>query len=506
MSAAACIATAALAIWVWRENKKQRLVWFYLTSGWMIQKERIRELNGRPVRDGRYVLYWMQAAQRADYNHALEYAIQTANERCKPLLAVFVLTDYPEANLRHYQFMLEGLAGTQKDLAKRGVVLAIQKGRPEEVVPGLAREADVVITDDGYLRIQRQWRRDVAEAVDCAMTEVVTNVIVPVRTASEKENFSAGTLRPRICRQLREFLVPLRKQKLKCPHVCHSGECQNPVEIAGFRVKPGMTRESIESLSLGDVNAILSKMKIDMSVLPSKVFKGGAAEARRRLKKFIAEKLGRYGGNRADPTKDIQSHLSPYLHFGQISPLEIALAVKKTRDPGKATFLEELIVRRELAFNYVWYNPRYDAYDALPRWALNTLNVHAKDKREYIYTLEQLEEARTHDPAWNAAQMEMVAGGKMHNYMRMYWGKKILEWTKSPKQAFEWTLYLNNKYELDGRDPNGFAGVAWCFGKHDRPWGERKIFGKVRYMNFAGLKRKFNVEGYVEKVKKMTII
>jgi deoxyribodipyrimidine photo-lyase len=453
----------------------------------MIQKERIRELNGRPMRDGRYVLYWMQAAQRADFNHALEYAIQTANERHKPLLAVFVLTDYPEANLRHYQFMLEGLAGTQKDLARRGVLLAIQKGRPGEIVPRLAREADVVIADDGYLRIQRQWRRDVAEAIDCAMMEVVTNVIVPVKIASEKENFSAGTLRPRIWRQLKKFLVPMKQTKLKILFVCHSREGGNPVD----------------SISLADVAAVLKGLKIDRSVRPSKVYHGGPSEAKRRLTRFIAEKLNRYGGSRADPTLDIQSHLSPYLHFGQISPLEIALAIKKTRSPGKEAFLEELIVRRELAFNYVWYNPRYDQYDALPNWALNTLRVHAKDKREYVYTLEQLEEARTHDPAWNAAQMEMVKSGKMHNYMRMYWGKKILEWTKSPKQAFEWALYLNNKYELDGRDPNSFAGVAWCFGKHDRPWGERKIFGKVRYMNFAGLKRKFNVQIYIDQIKEL---
>ncbi|MBM4103500.1 MAG: deoxyribodipyrimidine photolyase [Planctomycetes bacterium] len=444
----------------------------------MIQKERIQELNDRPVRDGAYVLYWMQAAQRADFNHALEYAIQTANERHKSLLAVFVLTDYPEANLRHYQFMLEGLAQTQKDLARRGILLAIQKGWPGEIVPRLAREADVVVADDGYLRIQRQWRRDIAEAIDCAMTEVATNVVVPVKIASDKENFSAGTLRPRICRQLKKFLVPMGRGKLECRF-----------------------SSDFESVCLDNIEAALSKMKIDNSVLPSKVFKGGAAEAKRRLKLFIADKLNLYGGSRADPTLDIQSHLSPYLHFGQISPLEIVLAIKKTRSPGKEAFLEELIVRRELAFNYVWYNLRYDQYDALPNWALNTLRVHAKDKREYVYTLEQLEEARTHDPAWNAAQMEMVKSGKMHNYMRMYWGKKILEWTESPKQAFEWALYLNNKYELDGRDPNSFAGVAWCFGKHDRPWGERQIFGKVRYMNFAGLKRKFDIEAYIEKVK-----
>jgi deoxyribodipyrimidine photo-lyase len=455
----------------------------------MIQKERIGFFNRNAARNGRYILYWMQAAQRAQWNHALEFAIQTANDRGKPLLAVFVLTDYPEANLRHYQFMLEGLAHTQKDLAKRGVLLAIQKGQPKEVIPRLARQADVVITDEGYLRIQRQWRRDVAEAVDCTMVGVVTNVIVPVPFASDKENFSAGTLRPRMHKRLSEFLVPLKQTKLKVPSFCHSE----------------LDPES-SNVDLVDIPAVLKGLNIDRSVPPSKIYKGGPDEAKKRLKNFIAEKLDQYGSKRCDPTLDIQSHLSPYLHFGQISPLEVAMEVSKTRSPGKEAFLEELIVRRELAFNYVWYNPKYDQYNALPNWALNTLRVHAKDKREYLYSLEQLEKAKTHDPAWNAAQMEMVITGKMHNYMRMYWGKKILEWTRSPKQAFQWALYLNNKYQLDGRNPNSFAGVAWCFGKHDRPWGEREIFGKVRYMNFAGLKRKFNVEGYVEQVKELSII
>jgi deoxyribodipyrimidine photo-lyase len=446
----------------------------------MTQKERFNFLNQKAPRNGRYILYWMQAAQRADYNHALEFAIQTANEHFKPLLVVFVLTDFPEANLRHYQFMLEGLARTQKDLAKLGILLVVQKGRPEKIVPHLARQADMVITDDGYLRIQRQWRQGVAEAIDCTMMEVITNVIVPAQAASDKENFSAGTLRPRIHKRLNEFLVPLKQTKLNS--------------------RPHGNDMSVDSVLLEDINAVLKGMKIDRSVPPSKLYKGGPDEAKKRLKNFIAEKLDQYGGKRSDPMLDIQSHLSPYLHFGQISPLEVALEVGKTKSPGKEAFLEELIVRRELAFNYVWYNRDYDKYQALPNWAMNTLRVHAKDKREYIYTLKQLEQACTHDPAWNAAQMEMVTTGKMHNYMRMYWGKKILEWTKSPKQAFEWALYLNNKYELDGRDPNGFAGVAWCFGKHDRPWVERKIFGKVRYMNFAGLKRKFNVQVYIERI------
>ncbi len=449
----------------------------------MIQPQRIRQLNRKPVRDGRYVLYWMQAAQRADWNHALDYAIQTANQRRKPLLAVFVLTAYPQANLRHYQFMLEGLVQTQALLDKRGITLNVIAGNPEGVIARLAKNADTVITDDGYLRIQRQWRNSIAAAIDCPLVEIVTNVVVPVETASDKENFSAGTLRPRIHRQLAEFLVPMKKENL------NSRLCGNDILE--------------DSICLDDIDAVLKKMNIDRSVPPSRSFRGGTAEAQKRLKAFIAGKLDLYSQNRGDPALDIQSHLSPYLHFGQISPLQIALEAAQTDSPGKEAFLEELIIRRELAFNFVWYNPRYDQYEGLPHWALRTLNFHAKDKRPYRYTLEQMETAQTHDPAWNAAQMEMVITGKMHNYMRMYWGKKILEWTKSPKDAFEQMLHLNNKYELDGRDPNSFAGVAWCLGKHDRAWAERPVFGKIRYMNAAGLKRKFDIQAYIDNVNRM---
>jgi deoxyribodipyrimidine photo-lyase len=195
--------------------------------------------------------------------------------------------------------------------------------------------------------------------------------------------------------------------------------------------------------------------------------------------------------------------MSPWLHFGQISPLVIALKVMKTQSPGKEAYLEELIIRRELAMNYTYYNPFYDSFEGLNDWAKKTLKEHEKDKRPYRYSIDELEQAQTHDPYWNAAQEEMRITGKMHGYMRMYWGKKILEWMKSPEEAFSTALYLNNKYELDGRDPNGFAGIAWCFGKHDRPWFERPIFGKIRYMNANGLKRKFNAEAYVDKIKKL---
>ena len=447
----------------------------------MIQPERIAPLNNHPARDRDVVLYWMQAAQRAQDNHALEHAIEIANQRGKPLLVVFSLTDdYPEANLRHYTFMLEGLRQVENDMAKRQIPFMALLGFPDANTIQLARRADVVIVDEGYLTIQRQWRKKVAEAIDCPLFEVTTNLIVPIEQASDKENFSAGTLRPRICRQLDKYLIPLKPVKLK---------------------KTGFDLKLAGRIDLADTK-LLSRLKLDTSVAASAFYTGGSEQARQKLRHFIQNKLDRYTVDRNNPMLDCQSNLSPYLHFGHISPLTIALAILATDSGGKDAFLEELIVRRELSFNFVYYNTGYDTFErALPPWALRTLNYHAKDKRDYLYTLGQLETAQTHDPAWNAAQLEMTLTGKMHNYMRMYWGKKILEWTKTPRLGFDWALHLNNKYELDGRDPNSYAGVAWCFGKHDRAWGQRLVFGKIRYMNAAGLKRKFDLDAYVQKIE-----
>lgn len=257
------------------------------------------------------------------------------------------------------------------------------------------------------------------------------------------------------------------------------------------------------SFDLTDLEKAISKLKIDRGVKKVSTFRGGTSAAKEYLQVFLKKKLDYFAQRRNDPTEDSLSHLSPYLHFGQISPLYVALKVLETNSPGKETFLEELIIRRELSMNFVFYNHQYDSFGGLPEWAKKALKEHQKDKKPYLYSLEELEAARTHDPYWNAAQKEMALTGKMHGYMRMYWGKKIIEWSKDPEDAFRHALYLNNKYELDGRDPNSFAGVAWCFGKHDRPWAERPIFGKVRFMNDKGLERKFEIEKYVEKIKKL---
>jgi deoxyribodipyrimidine photo-lyase len=258
-----------------------------------------------------------------------------------------------------------------------------------------------------------------------------------------------------------------------------------------------------DSIDLNNINKVTSTLNIDRSVKKVESFHGGTAKAKKHLENFIKIKLDHFQELRNDPSLDYLSNMSPYLHFGQISPVYIALRVLKTKSPGKEAFLEELLVRRELSMNFVFYNDNYDSFDGLPLWARKSLREHNRDKRKYLYTLKELENAKTHDSYWNAAQEEMKITGKMHGYMRMYWGKKILEWAKTPEKAFKIALYLNNKYELDGRDPNGFTGVAWCFGKHDRPWRERNIFGKIRYMNASGLKRKFDADQYVRKIEKL---
>jgi len=443
----------------------------------MIQKERIKVLNRKGIQEGKYILYWMQASQRVEYNHALEFAILKANELRKPLIAFFGITDqFPEANERHYTFMLEGLREVKRSLEKRGIQMVILHKSPEIGVLQLAKKASLVVVDRGYLRIQRTWRDDASKKMDCPLIQVETDVVVPVEETSPKEEYAAATIRSKIKRKLDAFLVPLKEHE--------------PI-IDSLSL-------DFDSFDIEDVEKAISKLRIDRSVKRVDSFNGGTKEAKSHLEIFLESKLDRFPELRNDPTFDYLSHMSPYLHFGQISPLYIALKVSKTRSLGVEAFLEELIIRRELSMNFVFYNKKYDSLESIPDWAKKTLRTHQKDRRPYLYSPKELENAGTHDPYWNAAQKEMVIRGKMHGYMRMYWGKKILEWSKTPEEAFKIALYLNNKYELDGRDPNGFTGVAWCFGKHDRPWGERSVFGNVRYMNDKGLKRKFDTDKYVK--------
>lgn len=449
----------------------------------MIPQGRIRKMNTKSMTDGDYVLYWMQASQRVSCNHALAYAMDEANRLHLPLLVYFGLTDeYPEAYERHYRFMVEGLLEVKMDLHDMDIQFIALKDTPAKGAVKLSEKAALLITDRGYLSIQRKWRSEAAEAVACPMFQVESDVLVPADETSMKEEYSAATIRRKIERLIPDYALPLERRKME-----HSS-------LAILPAFPSIPFEKAES--------VMEELSVNREVPSvSHLFQGGYREARRRLDEFIENRLDFYAEKRNEPSENLGSDLSPYLHFGQISPLEIYLSLKDHHSENKRVFLDELIVRRELAVNFVLHNPHYDSFAAITSFARETLLEHQADERPYLYTLNELEEGKTHDPYWNAAQLEMVHTGKMQGYMRMYWGKKIIEWTESPEIAYEAALHLNNKYNLDGRDPNGFAGVAWCFGKHDRGWKERPIFGKVRYMNANGLERKFDMKTYVEKVQ-----
>jgi deoxyribodipyrimidine photo-lyase len=444
----------------------------------MIEESRIQALNKKLPVKGDYILYWMQASQRAEHNQALEFAISQANERHLPVMVYFGLTDsFPEANERHYCFMLEGLKDVQTALNNLGIGMIIQRCSPEAGVLKIAKRAVLAVCDRGYLKVQKKWREDAARSMECPLIQVESDAVVPVETVTGKEEYSAATFRPKLVRLLPQYLTtPVRQVPLI-----------------------DSTRLDFESYDISDISGVIKGLGIDRTVKPSPVYHGGTTEAVRLLTQFIRNKLAKYSALKNNPCEDALSNLSPYLHFGQISSSCIASEVAKAGESDAGDFLEELVVRRELSLNFVHYNPDYDSYAGLPNWAKKTLSEHLNDARQYLYTREELEQARTHDPYWNAAQREMLITGKMHGYMRMYWGKKILEWTAGPRMAFETALYLNNKYELDGRDPNGFTGVAWCFGKHDRPWPGRPVFGNIRYMSSEGLKRKFDADSYARK-------
>ncbi len=448
----------------------------------IIDESRIQSLNDAEPRKGSYVLYWMQQSQRAEFNHALEYAVQQANELGLRLVVGFGLTDdYPDANERHYRFMLEGLQETATALRRRKIPFIVRKGDPNEVALELAEDAALVVCDRGYLSHQRRWRQHVAEEADCPVIQVEADVVVPIELTSQKAEYAARTIRPKVHEHLYDHLVELRTTALKKDSL----------------------RLRFEGVDLSDLDAVIGQLDIDRSVpAVTPFFKGGTAQAKKRLSRFLAKRFARYDENRKRPETDDVSHSAMYLHFGQISPIYVALQVLESAATRavKDSFIEELVVRRELAINFVQFTTNYDRYACLPAWARRTLSKHEEDEREHRYTRRELETARTHDPYWNAAMREMRYTGYMHNYMRMYWGKKILEWTGSPSHAYRVALDLNNKYFLDGRDPNSYANVAWVFGLHDRPWGEREIFGTVRYMSASGLERKADIERYVEKV------
>lgn len=423
----------------------------------------------------------MEASQRSFFNPALETAIFLANQLKKPLLVYFGLTDkYRYSNIRYYSFMIEGILKVRDRLKERGIKLVILRRDPPEGAVELSRNTSLIVTDRGYLRHQRQWRKKIVEGVSIPVIEVEGDIVVPVETASDRLEPYARTIRPKILNRLSYFLEDIPQ------------------------LEPVMSSLSLEIKDAWEevtAEAYLNSLNIDKTVPITEYYQSGEEVALEKLEIFIKERLPVYAERRSDPGVRATSELSPYIRFGQISPVYIVRKVLlhyPSEDPNVKSFINELVIWRELARNYAWYNTLYNEYEGLPHWARETLERHLSDRRPVIYELSQLESAETDDPYWNSAQRELLKKGTIHNYIRMYWCKKLLEWTPHPKTAFDYACYLNDKYALDGRDPNGYAGISWCFGAFDRPFPEREIYGRIRKMTPASLLSKPNFKLYLK--------
>lgn len=438
--------------------------------------------SGTPDSNGTCVVYWMQRAQRVTDNPALTVAIEAGNLLRKPVLFFFQLVPYSHhANLRHYQFLVDGLQDIASQLDKRNVGLVVRR-YPDHGFLRFCAEVRpcLVIGDENPMKEAELTKAKVAAKFALPFWTVDADVIVPSKLLS-KEHYAARTIRPKIHALLPQFLQPVKNPSARIPW---RPAAQDSTAMPGL--------------------SLLDQLPIDRSVAPSGYYHGGPHAAALALKRFIDERLDGYATQRNKPNLDGTSQLSPYLHFGHIGPHTVALAVQQSTAPAadRKAFLEELIVRRELAINFVRFNRNYENFDACEPWADLTHHKHSQDPRLYLYTDTQLENAETHDPLWNAAQKQMVLTGWMHGYLRMYWAKKILEWRASPQDAYDIAVRLNDRYEIDGRDPNGYAGIAWAIvGKHDRAWGpERPIYGKIRYMSYASTSRKFDSKAFVARI------
>jgi deoxyribodipyrimidine photo-lyase len=425
----------------------------------------------------------MQRAMRIVDNPALDVAIEAGNLLGLPVVVFFsVIPNYPNANLRHYHFLQQGLRDVAEDAAGRGVGFVLRRP-PDNSLEAFLEEvqAAMLIGDENPCREPERWRKALTRRLKLPYWTVDADVVVPSRVFG-RDYFLLHHFRPHLHRELPNFLLPHQNLRPR------------------QEWKP---RRSPASFPLSeDITAGFDKL--DRSVCPVDTFTGGAHAALQRLHKFLHDGLARYEVERNHPELKGTSGLSPYLRFGNISPITVALAaddaVKQGRAPASARdrYVDQVIGWRELSVLFVRYNENYDNWENAEPWARKSLREHARDTRPQRYTFEQLERAETHDELWNAAQREMVATGWMHNYMRMYWAKKILEWAPDPATAFDWAVILNDKYELDGRDPNGYAGIAWAIvGKHDRPWFDRPVFGVVRTMTAASTAKKFDAREYM---------
>jgi deoxyribodipyrimidine photo-lyase len=383
--------------------------------------------------------------------------------------------------------MLDGLVETEHLLKKRKIPFFLVIGNPHEAVADFIEDYSIsaVVTDFDPLKIKKKQNEKIISIIEIDFYEVDAHNIVPCWEASSKKEYAAYTIRPKIKKKLKEFLEDFPEPEI-------------------LKMDTGNLKTLIYQDT--DWEKVKKSLGSDRSVPEIKWLKPGYENAIELLDNFLKKKIYNYSALRNDPNMDAQSDLSPYLHSGQISAQRVVLEISKLdiKAEIKDHFLDELIIRRELSDNFCFYDEHYDSFECYPDWAKETLNIHRSDKRPYIYSLENLENARTHDELWNASQMQMAKSGKMHGYLRMYWAKKILEWTKHPEEAVEYAIYLNDRYSLDGRDPNGYAGISWSIGGlHDRAWAERDIFGKIRYMSYEGCKRKFDIDSYIKKINRL---
>jgi deoxyribodipyrimidine photo-lyase len=432
-------------------------------------------------KDAQCIVYWMQRAMRIADNPALNVAIQAANILDLPVAIYFgVIPNYPNANLRHYHFLQQGLRDVAEDAAELGVAFVVR--RPPDTLEAFLEEvrAALLIGDENPCREPERWRQVLAKRLKISYWTVDADVVVPSRVF----NRSFALLhhfRPHLKAELPKFLV-------------------KPITAKPDKHWRSATPRSFDLAA--DITAGFNSL--DRSVKPVDTFTGGTRAAIKLLHDFVQHKLVAYDETRNHPETEGTSRLSPWLHFGNIGPLTVAAAVKKAADRQRVPtatverYLEQLIGWRELAVLFVRHEPNYDNWECAAPWARKTLVEHAADPRPYRYSFDQLDRAETHDELWNAAQLQMTTTGWMHNYMRMYWAKKILEWAPDPATAFDWAVILNDKYELDGRDANGYAGIAWAIvGRLDRPWFNRPVFGLVRSMTGASIAKKFNSAAYI---------
>ena len=451
----------------------------------MGEDPRVTVRRGGALRTGaRCVVYWMQRAVRIADNPALDVAIEAGNLLGLPVVVYFqVIANYPNANLRHYHFLQQGLRDVAEDAAERGVGFVLRRA-PEASLEKFLDEvgAALLVGDENPCREPERWRAVLARRLRIPFWTVDADVVVPSRVF-DRSFVLMHHFRPHLKREMPQFLVLFKKIAPR-----HAWE----------------PAKRLESYPL-DREITAGYAQLDRKVRPVDSFTGGTHAALKRLKDFVSHELGNYETTRNQPEVRGTSRLSPYLHFGNIGPATIALQVKRAVAAGKATeaaaerYLEQLIGWRELSVLFVRHEPNYDNWECAAPWARKTLVEHTGDARAERYSLAQLERGESGDELWNAAQREMVETGWMHNYLRMYWAKKILEWAPDPARAFEWAVALNDRYELDGRDANGYAGIAWAIvGRHDRPWFNRPVFGLVRPMTGAGMRKKFDAARYIE--------